>query len=110
MSGGEGSELYRISLPEEYVGLSVDDLSAHLRSEHRATLLAVGRNGHAHVNPPMEFRLVNGDDASSSPSRSARSRRSGSTQRGEPVPPGHQPRVPGSPLNGPTTRLVIQPP
>ena len=63
VSGGEGSELYRISLPEEYVGFSVDELSAQLRSEHRATLLAVGRNGHAHVNPPTEFRLSTGDDA-----------------------------------------------
>lgn len=63
VSGGEGSELYRVSLPEEYVGFSVDELSAQLRSEHRATLLAVGRNGHAHVNPPTEFRLTNGDDA-----------------------------------------------
>ena len=28
VSGGEGSELYRVSLPDEYVGLSIDDLSA----------------------------------------------------------------------------------
>ena len=45
VSGGEGSELYRVSLPDEYVGLSVDELSAHLRAEHRATLLSVSRDG-----------------------------------------------------------------
>ena len=25
VSGGEGSELYRITLPDEYIGLSIDD-------------------------------------------------------------------------------------
>ncbi len=45
VSGGEGSELYRVSLPDEYVGLSVDELSAKLRAEHRATLLSVSRVG-----------------------------------------------------------------
>jgi voltage-gated potassium channel len=63
VSGGEGSELYRVQLPEEYVGLSVDELSAQLRSEHQATLLAVGRDGRAHVNPATDFRLLSGDDA-----------------------------------------------
>ena len=63
VSGGEGSELYRVSLPAEFIGLSVDELSAKLRGEHAATLLAIGRNGHAHVNPPSDFRLAEGDDA-----------------------------------------------
>ena len=62
VSGGEGSELYRVSLPDEYVGLSVDELSAKLRREHHATLLSVSRNGLAHVNPPDDFRLAPGDD------------------------------------------------
>jgi voltage-gated potassium channel len=63
VSGGEGSELYRITLPDEYVGLSIDELSAHLRSEHRATLLSVSRGGTTYVNPPDDFRLQPGDDA-----------------------------------------------
>lgn len=63
VSGGEGSELYRVSLPDEYVGLSIDDLSAKLRADHRATLLSVSRGGVAHVNPPDDFRLAVGDDA-----------------------------------------------
>ena len=62
VSGGDGSELYRVSLPDEYVGLSVDELSAKLRSEHRATLLSVSRGGSAYVNPPDDFRLAPGDD------------------------------------------------
>jgi voltage-gated potassium channel len=62
VSGGEGSELYRVALPDSYVGLSVDELSAKLRAEHRATLLSISRGGQAYVNPPQEFRLANGDD------------------------------------------------
>src|SRR6186997_2675860 len=30
VSGGEGSELYRITLPEEYMGLTIDEVSARL--------------------------------------------------------------------------------
>jgi voltage-gated potassium channel len=63
VSGGEGSELYRVNLPSDYCGLSIDDLSARLRSEHRATLLAVTRGETTHVNPPTDFRLDVGDDA-----------------------------------------------
>ena len=63
VSGGEGSELYRVALPDEFVGLTVDELSARLRGEHSATLLAIGRDGHSHVNPGTDFRLAHGDDA-----------------------------------------------
>ncbi|HEU5000322.1 MAG TPA: NAD-binding protein [Lapillicoccus sp.] len=63
VSGGEGSELYRVNLPDDYTGMSIDDLSATLRAEHSATLLAIGRDGRAFVNPPAHFRLQPGDDA-----------------------------------------------
>jgi voltage-gated potassium channel len=63
VSGGEGSELYRVALPDDYVGLSIDELSAKLRGEHRATLLAVTRDGRSMTNPPADFRLQSGDDA-----------------------------------------------
>ena len=63
VSGGEGSELYRVSLPDEYVGLSVDELSSRLRGDHNATLLAVGRDSASYVNPGPAFRLQSGDDA-----------------------------------------------
>jgi voltage-gated potassium channel len=63
VSGGEGSELYRVALPDAYVGMSIDELSAKLRGEHRATLLAVTRGGRSMTNPPTDFRLQTGDDA-----------------------------------------------
>ncbi len=63
VSGGEGSELYRIAIPDAYLGLSVDEVSARLRTEHRATLLSISRDGRAYVNPPADFRVASGDDA-----------------------------------------------
>ncbi len=63
VSGGDGSELYRVEIPDDYLGLSVDAVSARLRSEHRATLLSISRNGKAFVNPPADFVIVRGDDA-----------------------------------------------
>jgi voltage-gated potassium channel len=63
VSGGEGSELYRVNLPAAYCGLTVDELSARLRSEHHATLLAVARGSRTFVNPGAEFVLEPMDDA-----------------------------------------------
>jgi voltage-gated potassium channel len=63
VSGGEGSELYRIAIPDAYLGLSVDEVSAQLRTDHRATLLSISRAGRAYVNPPADFRIASGDDA-----------------------------------------------
>jgi voltage-gated potassium channel len=63
VSGGEGSELYRVSLPEEYVDLTTDELSARLRGEHEATLLAIVRDGVTISNPKADFRLERGDHA-----------------------------------------------
>ncbi|MEP6470240.1 MAG: NAD-binding protein [Chloroflexota bacterium] len=63
VSGGAGSELYRIAIPEEMCGLSVDDFSARLRSDHNATLLAVSRRGQVSTNPATDFKMQPGDDA-----------------------------------------------
>ena len=63
VSGGDGSELYRVEIPDDYLGLSVDAVSARLRAEHRATLLSISRNGKAFVNPPADFVIARGDDA-----------------------------------------------
>jgi voltage-gated potassium channel len=63
VSGGAGSELYRIAIPEEMCGLSVDDFSARLRADHNATLLAVSRRGHVSTNPATDFKMQPGDDA-----------------------------------------------
>jgi voltage-gated potassium channel len=63
VSGGEGSELYRITLPDDYIGLTIDDVAANLRRDHHATLLSVNRGGRTFVNPPTDFILQDGDDA-----------------------------------------------
>jgi len=63
VSGGEGSELYRIALPDAYLGLTIDTISAKLRADHRATLLSVNRGGRAFVNPAADFVVEQGDDA-----------------------------------------------
>jgi voltage-gated potassium channel len=63
VSGGEGSELYRITLPDDYIGLTIDDIAANLRRDHHATLLSVNRGGRTFVNPPTDFILREGDDA-----------------------------------------------
>ncbi|OFW67775.1 MAG: hypothetical protein A2Z12_07570 [Actinobacteria bacterium RBG_16_68_21] len=61
VSGGHGSELYRVVLPDEYVGFTIDALSARLRTEHEATLLAVARDGTTFSNPRADFTLAQGD-------------------------------------------------
>jgi voltage-gated potassium channel len=63
VSGGDGSELYRVTLPEAYLGLTIDDVSRRLRAEHRATLLAITRGDHTFTNPPRDFTLEPRDDA-----------------------------------------------
>ena len=63
VSGGDGSELYRVTLPADDVGLSIDDASRHLRADHRATLLAVTRGDRTYTNPPRDFVIEPGDDA-----------------------------------------------
>jgi voltage-gated potassium channel len=55
VSGGEGSELYRVQLPDDCVGKPVDDVSAMLRRNHGATLLGVSRNGQLTTNPAVDF-------------------------------------------------------
>ena len=63
VAGGDGSELYRVELPDSYLGVSIDELAARMRHDHQATVLAVSRNGSSYVNPPSDFRLEPGDDA-----------------------------------------------
>ncbi len=62
VSGGEGSELYRVELPSSYLGLTIDEVSGRLRDEHRATLLAVSRGPQTIVNPRSDFRVEADDD------------------------------------------------
>ncbi len=62
VSGGEGSELYRVALPDDYQGLSVSLLASRLREDHRATLLAVTRSGVTMSNPEPDLLVEEGDD------------------------------------------------
>lgn len=62
VSGGEGSELYRIVMPDEYAGLTIDDASRRLRDEHQSTLLAVVRDGTTHMNPGADFVIAAADE------------------------------------------------
>jgi voltage-gated potassium channel len=52
-----------VALPDGYVGLSIDDLSARMRRDHRATLIAVVRGTKTFSNPETAFRLEFGDEA-----------------------------------------------
>lgn len=63
VSGGAGSELYRVKIPDEYIGLGVDEVSQRFRDDHHATLLAVSRLGQTHINPSADFKLLIGDEA-----------------------------------------------
>jgi len=63
VSGGKGSELYRVELPAEFLGMSVNDVSTRLRLEHRATLLSIGRGEEMYTNPPADFRVEASDHA-----------------------------------------------
>ena len=63
VDAADGSELYRVALPEDYLGLGVDQLTELLRSEHGATLVAISRDGGSYGNPGGSFRLERGDEA-----------------------------------------------
>lgn len=62
VSGGEGSELYRVDLPDVLAGQSFDVVASRLRSDHDATVLAVNRAGKVHTNPTHDFVVELGDD------------------------------------------------
>lgn len=63
VSGGAGSELYRVELPADYPGLPIDEVSRRFRDDPHATLLAVNRDGKTYVNPAADFELDAGDEA-----------------------------------------------
>ena len=57
-----GRDPSSIGSKAEYLGLTVDELSATMRAKHRATVLAVNRNGTSNTNPDAGFRVEAGDD------------------------------------------------
>lgn len=62
VTGGEGSELYRIPVPPDLADAPVEEAGGALRHGHRAVLLAVIRDGRNIVNPPADFVLGHGDE------------------------------------------------
>ena len=62
VSGGEGSELYRVPVPPSVTDLTAEDAAPALRRDYSAVLLAVIRDGENVVNPPGDFRLQAGDE------------------------------------------------
>ena len=63
VSGGAGSELHRVLLPDDHPGLPIDEVSRRFRDDQHATLLAVTRGGKTYVNPAADFELDAGDEA-----------------------------------------------
>jgi voltage-gated potassium channel len=62
VSGGEGSELYRIPVPAPQVGGSVADAVPRLLAFNGAVLLAVVRQGKVVANPASTEQLEEGDE------------------------------------------------
>jgi len=62
VSGGEGAELYRVRIPDRMVGMSVGDVSRHLKDDNDATLLALARNGDLTTNPETALVIELGDE------------------------------------------------
>jgi voltage-gated potassium channel len=58
-----GAELYRVSIPPDFVGLPVSDARPRFWSEHQATFLALKRGATAMLNPGPDVRLQADDDA-----------------------------------------------
>ena len=62
VSGGAGSELYRVRMPNRMSGHPVREVAPWLLTENGATLLAVARNGEVTTNPGAQFVLEDGDE------------------------------------------------
>jgi len=62
VSGGAGSELYRVRIPDRLVGVSVGEASRILKSDNDATLLALARLGTITTNPASTIFLEEGDE------------------------------------------------
>ena len=62
VSGGEGSELYRVALPDAYAGLIDRRAVAAARRAPCNAARGLARRP-SHDNPPADFRLQPGDDA-----------------------------------------------
>jgi voltage-gated potassium channel len=57
-----GTELYRVNLPSDFVGLDFAEASFRLRQQHRATLVAVRRGSQCLFGGAEDLRLTADDD------------------------------------------------
>ncbi|MGQ0849967.1 MAG: hypothetical protein ACT4OP_12830, partial [Actinomycetota bacterium] len=62
VSGGVGSELYRVRLPERMAGMTVLEISQRLKQQNGATLLAIARADTIMTNPASSVLLNEGDE------------------------------------------------
>lgn len=62
VSGGAGSELYRVRVPDRMVGMSIGEASQHLKEEFDSTLLALAHSGTLTTNPQSDVLLVADDE------------------------------------------------
>jgi voltage-gated potassium channel len=62
LTGDEGSEFYRVAVPEEIRGQDFEIALDYFRREHRALVIAVLREEKAYVNPEVGFLLEEGDE------------------------------------------------
>ena len=62
IEGTWGTELYRVNLPEDFVGLDFAEASFRLRQQHHATLIAVRRGFQCLFGGAEAVRLVADDD------------------------------------------------
>jgi voltage-gated potassium channel len=62
VSGGAGSELYRVPMPPRMIGRPIREVAPSLLEDNGAMLLAVARNGEVVTNPGAQFVLAEGDE------------------------------------------------
>lgn len=64
LTRNEGSDLQKVSLPDEFAGESFDDLFKQFRDkENSIILVAIERNNEVFVNPKRGFIIKDGDNA-----------------------------------------------
>ncbi len=61
VSGGRGNEIYRVELPQRYVGLSFADSLQELKKSHDAIAIGIERDGQYRLNPPNDTILEAAD-------------------------------------------------
>jgi voltage-gated potassium channel len=61
VSGGRGNEIYRVELPQRYVGRSFADSLLEMKKSHDAIVIGIERDGQYRLNPPNDTVLEAAD-------------------------------------------------